>query len=205
MMNSTSHTTSVYLAWVVKPKPNSLEVFLSLRLTYFTADGHKNTHLLLFTKKLNMNSLLLTESRLWGRRFLHSGVWRHICLCGLSTQWYQDEYGAGAIWSNINLLLVISPSFKWRQLQILWNISSFPTCLLEKKKMEILWILRDFMLYFFLISWQWNRSSQFSTSTETFFSNRVFYSSVILRWSESWQGSGLSKCQQRSSSLIADS
>lgn len=70
MAYNTSHATSAYIGWVVKPKLNSLKVLRFLVLMYFTADGHRNTHLRLFAKKLNLNSLLMPGSKLLGSRFL---------------------------------------------------------------------------------------------------------------------------------------
>lgn len=38
--------------WVVKPRLNRLEVLHSVMLSYFVANDHENTHLLLFAKTL---------------------------------------------------------------------------------------------------------------------------------------------------------
>lgn len=70
MTYNTSHATSAYIGWVVKPRLNSLKVLRFLVLMYFTANGRRNTHLLLFAKKLNLNSLLMPGSKLLGSSFL---------------------------------------------------------------------------------------------------------------------------------------
>lgn len=80
-----NYAASANIDRVVKPKPNGLDMLCFLMITYFTADGHTNTHLPLVAKKdFDSTHLCMLESRLLGRRLMHSGLWKHICLCDFS-------------------------------------------------------------------------------------------------------------------------
>lgn len=77
-----NYAASANIDRVVKPKPNCLDMLFS---DDFTVDGHSNTHLPLVAKKdFDSTHLCMLESRLLGRRLMHSGLWKHICLCDFS-------------------------------------------------------------------------------------------------------------------------